>query len=143
MRLSVIVCLLEESERCLPVVMIFLQQWKDLLDHLSNENSQQKAAGWSLHVVALESNLHASAIHSPSISLFSQSPLLIHSVLFHLYFPSFLVSMYLHVYFIRMHTPTVTPSLHLCLFFSLHLLYNVLINDGASYCPPAIVASSF
>lgn len=56
MRLSVIVCLLEESEGCLPAVMIFLQQRKDLLDHLSNENSQQKAAGWSLHVVALKPN---------------------------------------------------------------------------------------
>lgn len=67
--LSVIVCLLEESERCLPVVMIFLQQRKDLLDHHPNENSQQKAAAWSLHVVALKSNLHFSAIQSPSVSV--------------------------------------------------------------------------
>lgn len=87
MRLSVIVCLLEESEGCLPAVMIFLQQRKDLLDHLSNENSQQKAAGWSLHVVALKPN--PPALPLPLIlllALFFPTKSLFHTLrFFHLY----------------------------------------------------------
>lgn len=130
MWLSVIVRLLEESERCLPVVMIFLQQRKDLLDHLSNENSQQKAAGSSLLVAALKSNLlvPAAVVHSlsPFSLLFPQSPFV---VFFSLYFISFLDSMYLRVCFLKMCPPTVPPSLHLCLFSNLSTCSSQCLNE--------------
>lgn len=91
----VIVCLLEDSQRSLPAVMIFLQQRKDLQDHLSDENSQQKAAGWSLHVVAFHFNLRA--LPRSSILLFYSLQVLFSSSLF---FPLFFLSMYPHACFL-------------------------------------------
>ena len=135
MRLSVIVCLLEESERCLPAVMIFLQQRKDLLDHLSNENSQQKAAGWSLHVVALKSNLPALPL--PLILLlalfFPLSPFFIHCVSF-IFIPIILL---LHVSASLL--PTDVHSLSPSRLFSPHVFCSVLMSNEVS---PAVVAPS-
>lgn len=136
MRLSVIVCLLEESEGCLPAVMIFLQQRKDLLDHLSNENSQQKAAGWSLHVVALKPN--PPALPLPLIlllALFFPTKSLFHTLrFFHLYSRHSSPPCICKSAFYRRSLPQSIPSL-----FSPHGFHSVLMSNEAS---PAVVAPS-
>lgn len=113
----------------LPAVMIFLQQRKDLLDHLANESGPQTATGSSLHVVALKSDPLPSSILLLSAFILSKSS----------FFLSFSV-IHLHesLWLLRILPQLLPPSIFVCFSSRPRLLYNVSMNRRLSRCPPAV-----